>query len=202
MRSGPRSSFLLLSLLFLLGACEDEAPERLRVAGGDPEAGRRLVLDYGCQSCHVIPGVRSVDGIVGPTLAGFAARVQVAGALPNLPGPLVAWLQDPPALTPGTGMPDMGVTESDARHIAAFLYTLGGGADIHPDTVHPPSTSILRASVPAERRAELEAAERARLDDYGWSDRAQGMAQIPIGRAMDLLEGGALQSPPAPPSGP
>jgi cytochrome c len=181
-----RSGHLLLPLLVLLAACEDEAPARLLVAGGDPENGRRLVLEYGCQSCHTIPGITGADGIVGPTLEGFADRVQIAGTLPNLPGHLVAWLQDPPALTPAAGMPDMGITEDHARDLAAFLYTTGGNADIHPPAVHPPS--ILRASVPAERRMEMEAAERERLGRYGWRDRKQGLAQIPIDRAMELIE--------------
>lgn len=187
MRSGSRPPSLL-PLLLLLAACGEEAPARLQVAGGDPEAGRRLVLEYGCQSCHTIPGVRGADGIVGPTLEGFADRVQIAGALPNLPGHLVPWLQDPPALTPSTGMPDMGVTQADARHLAAFLYTMGGDRDIHPPAVHPPS--ILRAAIPADRRREMEAAAKEQLGSYGWSDRERGMAQIPIGRAMEILEAG------------
>jgi cytochrome c len=187
MRSGFRPSSLL-PLLLLLAACGEEAPARLQVAGGDPEAGRRLVLEYGCQSCHTIPGVVGADGIVGPTLEGFADRVQIAGALPNLPGHLVAWLQDPPALTPAAGMPDMGVSEADARDLAAFLYTMGGEAEISPPIVHPPS--ILRASVPADRRKELEAAAKEQLGSYGWTDRERGMARIPIDRAMEIIEDG------------
>jgi cytochrome c2 len=41
-----------------------------------------------------------------------------------MPDRLVAWIVDPPALVPGTRMPVMGVSENDARHIAAALYTL------------------------------------------------------------------------------
>ena len=32
---------------------------------------------------------------------------------------------DPVALKPTTGMPSQGVTEAEARHIAAYLYSLG-----------------------------------------------------------------------------
>ena len=33
-------------------------------------------------------------------------------------------LYDPQSVSPGSVMPDMGVTEADARDIAAYLYTL------------------------------------------------------------------------------
>ncbi|MDG2307206.1 MAG: hypothetical protein P8R42_21660 [Candidatus Binatia bacterium] len=38
--------------------------------------------------------------------------------------------------------------------------------------------------------AALRAAERERLDHYGWLDRATGRAHIPIERAMELLAEG------------
>jgi cytochrome c1 len=54
----------------------------------------------------------------------MAERGLIAGQLPNRPGVLVAFLQDPPSLVPATGMPDVGLTIAEARHIAAYLYTL------------------------------------------------------------------------------
>lgn len=36
-------------------------------------------------------------------------------------------------------------------------------------------------------RAAIEAAARARLEGYAWTDRKAGRAHIPIDRAMDLL---------------
>ena len=56
-------------------------------------------------------------------LADFWQRSYIAGRFPNLPEPLVAWIVNPPALVPGTRMPVMGVSEADARHMAAALYT-------------------------------------------------------------------------------
>jgi cytochrome c1 len=41
-----------------------------------------------------------------------------------MPTDLMAWLIDPPAIDPRTAMPNMGVTQADARDIAAYLYTL------------------------------------------------------------------------------
>lgn len=116
---------LLLALLVLLGACErQEAPARLRVLGGSPELGRVLVATYGCSACHRIPGVRQASGTVGPSLSGFSRRAYIAGRLPNRPAMLTAWLRDPPAIDPATAMPALGVSEPEARHMAAYLYTL------------------------------------------------------------------------------
>ena len=36
--------------------------------GGDAERGRAALRRYGCDACHLIPGVRGADGLVGPSL--------------------------------------------------------------------------------------------------------------------------------------
>jgi cytochrome c2 len=96
------------------------------VAGGDAERGFALLAtgSHGCQACHAVPGIRTPKGVAGPPLAGMARRGFIAGQLPNTPGVMVAFLQDPPALLPTTGMPNVGLSLDEARHIAAYLYTL------------------------------------------------------------------------------
>jgi cytochrome c1 len=37
---------------------------------------------------------------------------------------MLRWLHDPPAVDPKTAMPNLHITDSDARDIAAYLYTL------------------------------------------------------------------------------
>ena len=98
-----------------------------QIHDGDPDRGAQVMIDYGCGACHSIPGVTGARGSVGPHLDGFAERAYVAGVLPNAPGGLVRWLVDPVAHSPMTAMPDLGVTEADARDMAAYLYTLRGG---------------------------------------------------------------------------
>jgi cytochrome c2 len=95
-----------------------------RMTGGDAARGPALMRRYGCQSCHVIPGVVGAVGLVGPPLAGIASRSYIGGVLPNAPDNMLRWLRDPRAVDPLTAMPNVGVTASDARHIAAYLYTL------------------------------------------------------------------------------
>lgn len=93
------------------------------LTAGDPEAGRSAVARYGCGGCHVIPGVPGASGSVGPSLSHIGGQVFIAGELQNTPDNLMLWIRSPRAVEPHTAMPDMGVTDRDARDIAAYLYT-------------------------------------------------------------------------------
>lgn len=93
------------------------------VVGGDVEQGRAAIIAYGCAGCHSIAGIPSATGRVGPPLEGFAHRMYIGGQLPNDPESLIAWLQDPQQFAPGTAMPDLGVSATEARDMAAFLYS-------------------------------------------------------------------------------
>lgn len=95
-----------------------------QITGGSMKAGRTAIAAYGCGSCHVISGISGARGEVGPPLAGIATRAQIAGHLPNDPDSMVRWLMHPQAVAPGNGMPEMGVSQREARDMAAYLYTL------------------------------------------------------------------------------
>jgi cytochrome c1 len=94
------------------------------VAGGDPRRGAAAIRAYGCDSCHKIPGIVTANALVGPPLDQWADRHYIAGKLPNEPQFLIQWIRYPQAIEPGTAMPNLGVTEQDARDIGAYLYTL------------------------------------------------------------------------------
>ena len=96
------------------------------VDGGDPERGRTAIRVHGCGGCHAIPGIGGATGRVGPMLHGFAEQMYIGGQLPNTPGNLVSWLQDPQRHAPGTAMPALGLDLRDARDIAAYLYSYSG----------------------------------------------------------------------------
>lgn len=91
---------------------------------GDVERGRLLLRQFGCGSCHTIPGVDAAQGRVGPPLARLKERVYLAGVLPNTRGNLARWIRHPQQVQPGTAMPDMQVSEPHARDIVAYLYSL------------------------------------------------------------------------------
>lgn len=103
-------------------AARCEAPSQRQ--SPDAERGRRALRQYGCQGCHIIPGITGPAVHVGPSLLGFASRPLVAGALPNTPENVVRWLREPQALRPRTLMPDMGITEQHAWDMHAYLVTL------------------------------------------------------------------------------
>ena len=114
----------LLILISLTGCTAMAETNDAPVLSGDIEAGRIALTAYGCHSCHKIPGVVGANSLVGPPLTGWAERAYIAGALPNEPNHLVAWIQYPQAIEPGTAMPNLGVTEEDAVNMSAYLYTL------------------------------------------------------------------------------
>lgn len=90
----------------------------------DVQRGRKAIHQYACVTCHAIPGIAGANAPVGPPLAAIATRGFIAGVLPNTPENLVRWLRHPQAVNPRSAMPDLGVTERDARDIAAYLATL------------------------------------------------------------------------------
>lgn len=123
---------LALPLLLLLTvACNrDEAAQSLAAAQqpaptGNAERGRMLAAQYGCNVCHVVPGVDGAQGSLGPSLAGVASRPTISfGKVRNTPGNLARFVQDPASMNPQSSMPPIGITEPDARDLAAFLLTL------------------------------------------------------------------------------
>jgi cytochrome c len=91
---------------------------------GNARHGKKLIEDYGCGSCHMIPGVHQANGLVGPPLIYFSRRTMIAGELPNTQENLVLWVKHPRQVEPKTAMPDLGLDDDQAYDIAAYLYTL------------------------------------------------------------------------------
>jgi cytochrome c len=93
-------------------------------APGDERAGRAAMERHQCGACHVIPGVADARGTVGPPLTRYRERVYLAGKFPQDPALLARWIRDAPSMDPRTAMPATGVTEDEARNIAAYLSRL------------------------------------------------------------------------------
>jgi cytochrome c len=123
---GAATLAIVALVVISLGGCgQAQGGQEMRVvAGGDASRGPAAMAKYGCGSCHVIPGVDGANGAVGPPLTGFGARSFIAGEVGNTPENLIHWIEVPQSIEPGTAMPSLGVTEGDARNIAAYLYTL------------------------------------------------------------------------------
>ncbi len=99
-------------------------PYTVSVNGGDAHRGRAVIEGYGCGSCHTIPGITGADGLVGPPLLWWSRRTFIAGELPNTPENLVHWIRSPQSVETHTAMPTLGLSEQQARDVAAYLYTL------------------------------------------------------------------------------
>ena len=110
-------------LEYLSGGSPVESQAASGIVDGRPQQGKVLVGWYGCASCHVIPDAPRA-GWVGPPLRGVASRSYLAGRLPNTRENMIRWIRHPRQVDELTIMPEMNVTEQDARDIAAFLYTL------------------------------------------------------------------------------
>lgn len=79
----------------------------------DASRGQSLVQGRGCIGCHVVEGQ---GGVMGPRLDGIAGRRSEAFVLQQL--------RDPQANSPGSLMPNLGLTPEDADAIWAYLQTL------------------------------------------------------------------------------
>ena len=85
--------------------------------------GKELVLRYGCTSCHVLP-LAAPEGAVGPPLTHIGSQSYIAGSFPNHEIWMTLWIENPQRLKPGTAMPNLDISERDARDIATYLATL------------------------------------------------------------------------------
>lgn len=110
----------------LASACvrSDDVSLDRRVDGGDVARGKTQIVAYGCGSCHTIPGITGAYGQVGPPLSAWSRRRIIAGEVPNTPTNLITWITVPQSIEPGVAMPNLGVSDGQARDIAAYLYSL------------------------------------------------------------------------------
>ena len=116
---------LLAATCVWLAGCGREAQRHAQeLTGGIPVRGKMALRSYGCISCHTIPDVPGANALVGPPLIHMASRTYVAGVLTNTPEHLQRWIKNPPGVDDKTAMPNLHVTDEDARNIAAYLYTL------------------------------------------------------------------------------
>jgi len=125
--AGAVAGAILFGIVAFVADSTYEASDLRRQAeamtGGSVGKGARAFAKYGCGGCHTARGYPQASGKVGPPLDGFGARAIIAGRLENKPDNLELWIENPQKVSPGTAMPNLGVTPGDARDIAAFLYT-------------------------------------------------------------------------------
>jgi cytochrome c oxidase subunit 2 len=95
-----------------------------QAAAGDAlyTAGEKLFTAKGCVACHSLVAVNAPKGMVGPNLANVGSRSYIAaGTLKNTDENLTHWIRDPQGIKKGVLMPNLGVTEQEARALVHFL---------------------------------------------------------------------------------
>jgi cytochrome c len=113
----------LAVLVFVsVGACGRSEPEGV-VLPGDPERGRHVIARVGCGACHRIDGIPGAVSSVGPSLDQVLSRRYIAGQVPNTTGNLLRFIRMPQATVPKTAMPDLNLSDREARDVVAYLHT-------------------------------------------------------------------------------
>lgn len=125
MRHRLQRASVFLAALAITGCTGGNIDREYGVAtGGYAPRGKQVIAEKSCGSCHTIPGIRDARGVVGPPLYFFSRRTYVAGHLPNDTENLVRWVRSPQSVDPATAMPNLGLSDQQARDVAAYLYTL------------------------------------------------------------------------------
>ncbi|MBI2886136.1 MAG: c-type cytochrome [Chloroflexi bacterium] len=92
------------------------------------DRGKALVTEKGCIACHVIKSVPGAVGTIGPELDGMGDTAKrpkiVVNTLDNTADNLKKWLANPPAVRPGTAMPNLSLSQTEVDSLVAFLQTL------------------------------------------------------------------------------
>jgi cytochrome c oxidase subunit 2 len=87
--------------------------------------GQQLFNGLPCIACHTIDGNPSAIGEIGPNLTHFASRERFAGSwLENNTENLHDWLKDPPAIKPGSKMPNYNLSDEQINLLIAYLQSL------------------------------------------------------------------------------
>ncbi|HEY8461063.1 MAG TPA: cytochrome c oxidase subunit II [Blastocatellia bacterium] len=101
-----------------------ESQRRPAAEDAQAAAGRAAFFSTSCVNCHSIQGT-SAKGTFGPDLTRLMSRKTLgAGAAPNTPEQLRAWVRNPQAIKEGCLMPDMQLSDRELDQIVAYLLTL------------------------------------------------------------------------------
>jgi cytochrome c2 len=101
---------------------QKQKDQAIAKTGGDPDKAMQAITHYGCAACHQIPGARVPGGLAAPPLSGIKDRLYFGGVAYNTPDNLVRWIVNPKQFDPHTAMPITGISEGQARDVAAYLY--------------------------------------------------------------------------------
>lgn len=138
------------------------APEEPLAALGDVEAGRAVIENKACGTCHAFTGVPKL--VLEPNMAAADDKGKAAIELaPDLrfsrdrmsSAAIVRWLLAPEKVKPGTLMPNLKLTEQEAKDAAAYIVS----AALSPVAPKP----IPKRLPPLERKVTFEEVDKVVL---------------------------------------
>jgi mono/diheme cytochrome c family protein len=91
-------------------------------AGGDARNGKQVFESVGCQACHVAGDFSTVRDARG-TSYDIAPELTRVGSKVN-PDWMFDWIKNPRHYNPETRMPNLRLTDSEAKDVVAFLMTM------------------------------------------------------------------------------
>ena len=104
---------------------KDAVTESNRLLDPATKKGRETFLSLACVGCHTVKGTTAA-GKVGPELTNVASHKSFAGGVlsPVNEENLTKWLKNPPAVKPGTLMPNLNLSDEQIHDIIQWLLTL------------------------------------------------------------------------------
>lgn len=112
------------------------SPRDFGVLNADPEQvekGKKLFSDrFACDACHRIGGE---GGVIGPDLKEASRRLR--------PEWMLHWLKNPQSIRPDSPMPNLGLTDAEARSLIAYVLASGDGPSPSRDE-RPLNTELVK----------------------------------------------------------
>ena len=124
---------LMVSRVKVLPAAEWDEWYRAQVAAnsgpaqpGNAERGFESFMNGPCIACHAIDGTKAQGKVAPRTLTRYATYPTIAqlDALPLNKENLEKWLKNPPALKPGTAMPNLNLKPQEIADLTEYLLSL------------------------------------------------------------------------------
>ncbi|RJP32911.1 MAG: hypothetical protein C4547_12995 [Phycisphaerales bacterium] len=153
-----------------------EASLRAMVAGADALArGKRLTLELGCLGCHVY---RGRGGNLGPELTYVGDKTRHDFDFTRVKGEhtVEQWLFEhfklPQEVSPGTVMPEMGLTDAQARDLSLYMMSLHRKSALAGHTPRPRTGAGGDGPVRGETLYRMFCSACHGADGYGTTMRA------------------------------
>lgn len=104
----------------------EPADDEVDLAGADLAAGKKLLTDKGCGSCHTMSRTDTFAALPRENDKELRVALMLAPDLVHArerlrADAILAWLRDPAKMKPGTLMPQTAMTDEEAKNIVAYL---------------------------------------------------------------------------------